>query len=183
MSKIIVWDPGHGGDDSGAQFDGVLEKDITLDIVMRTVRILRPCNRIRCLTTRVSDVTMPLPARTNFANSAHADYFVSVHTNADPDEDKPGMPEARGEEIWIDNMGKQDLPLATALMRSITLEFPDEPWRGIRQRDLWVVAKTNMPASLVEVAFIDNSTSNRKLKDPLVREQIAFALAEGVLSL
>lgn len=178
--KVVI-DAGHGGSDPGATFDGAVEKNITLDIALELERMLEP-SCIKTVMTRRADVMVPLGDRTTIANMSRADFLVSIHTNADPDPDKPGMPEAKGQEIWIDQT-KHDRPLALAIASGLMAEFPDEPWRDIRQRDLWMVHKSNMPACLVEVAFIDNSESVRKLRDAKVRQSIAFAIMRGILTL
>jgi N-acetylmuramoyl-L-alanine amidase len=78
-----VLDPGHGGNDPGAQgIDGVLEKDITLAITRQLTRRLER-EGVTVLLTRNGDETRSLAERTAFANASSADLFISIHTNAD----------------------------------------------------------------------------------------------------
>jgi len=79
----IVLDPGHGGDDPGAQGYAV-EKEMTLDIAKRLARMLRERLGAEVVLTRDGDNTLPLKARTASANSEDADLFVSIHANANP---------------------------------------------------------------------------------------------------
>jgi len=79
----IVLDPGHGGDDPGAQGYAV-EKEMTLDIAKRLARMLRERLGAEVVLTRDGDNTLPLKARTARANSEDADLFVSIHANANP---------------------------------------------------------------------------------------------------
>ena len=80
----IVLDPGHGGRDPGAiGLSGLREKNLALDITLRTRRVLRrvlPGNRIYL--TRTTDRYVSLPDRTSFANEHDADIFVSIHVNS-----------------------------------------------------------------------------------------------------
>jgi N-acetylmuramoyl-L-alanine amidase len=79
--RRIVLDPGHGGTQAGAMSDsGVTEKEITLDIALRLRQLLEDA-QFEVLMTRETDVTLSLERRASFANSNHADLFVSIHVN------------------------------------------------------------------------------------------------------
>ncbi|MBF0472547.1 MAG: N-acetylmuramoyl-L-alanine amidase [Nitrospirae bacterium] len=83
VKKIIVLDPGHGGNDPGAiSSSGIQEKDLTLDISMRAARILKEKYNETVYLTRYNDVYIPLDKRTEIANNKNADVFVSIHINA-----------------------------------------------------------------------------------------------------
>jgi N-acetylmuramoyl-L-alanine amidase len=80
----IVLDPGHGGNDPGAQgVNGLLEKDVTLAIALRLKRRLEESSNAKVLLTRETDTTRTLAERTAFANANSADLFISIHANAD----------------------------------------------------------------------------------------------------
>ena len=77
-------DPGHGGNDPGAQgVDGVFEKDVVLAIAQRLKRRLEESSNAKVLLTRETDATRTLAERTAFANANSADLFISIHANAD----------------------------------------------------------------------------------------------------
>lgn len=178
--KICI-DAGHGGGDSGASFQGLKEKVVTISIATELHNLLQNSEDIDSVMTRTDDTYLGLADRVKIANHYNADYFVSIHTNADPDPDEEGMPEAKGQEIfYLSEAGKE---LGAAIGEGLQAEFPDEPWRGLKKRGLYVVRETAMPAVLVEVAFIDDSETNAELRDPRIRKQIAFALLRGILSL
>ncbi|HEY4220439.1 MAG TPA: N-acetylmuramoyl-L-alanine amidase, partial [Myxococcota bacterium] len=82
----VVIDPGHGGNDTGAIGpDGVKEKDITLQISKRVRdKLLSEMPDLEVVMTRDDDRTLALQDRTNTANSAAADLFISIHCNASP---------------------------------------------------------------------------------------------------
>lgn len=185
MKKLCI-DPGHGGRDPGAVFRGVQEKDIALFIAAHLEIILSGFYDIEM--TRVMDTDFgldkmdSLQRRCFVANTALCDYFVSIHCNADPDPDEPGMPEAEGSEIWIYPGAKTARVLANYIGASLLRHFPDEPFRGIKEGDLWVLHYTDMPAVLVEVGFIDNSETVRSFQDPPVIYDIAYVIGQGIIN-
>ena len=79
---VVVLDAGHGGHDSGNRGGGYFEKDIALDIILKTGKILEKNPNIKVIYTRKTDVFIELNKRADIANSAKADLFVSVHCNA-----------------------------------------------------------------------------------------------------
>jgi N-acetylmuramoyl-L-alanine amidase len=83
--RLIVIDPGHGGHDPGAIGpSGLAEKEVVLDVSRRLTRMVEEGLGIKVVTTRNTDVFIPLRDRTNFANKQRADLFVSIHANAHP---------------------------------------------------------------------------------------------------
>lgn len=79
----IVLDPGHGGHDTGAIGpNGLMEKDVVLDLALRLRRLLQQRLGVRVLMTRTEDVFVSLPERSAFANRVKADFLVSLHVNA-----------------------------------------------------------------------------------------------------
>ena len=176
--KKICLDAGHGGPKPGAVFGGLKEKDIVLDIALRAGEVLED-QGIEVAYTRRDDSDVGLQERCDIANNANCDIFVSVHCNADPDSDQAGDPEAHGEEIWYKSPpGKV---LAQSLSKEVDQFFPNEPFRGIKQTDkLWVLNQTNMPAVLIEVGFIDASTTNESFNDESTIASIAELIAQGI---
>ena len=78
----IVLDAGHGGWDLGTVGrQGLLEKDLVLDVTQRLGRLLQARLGSEVMFTRSSDTYLPLDQRADFANQTQADLFVSVHAN------------------------------------------------------------------------------------------------------
>ena len=88
-SKIIVLDPGHGGDDVGAlsQNKKLREKDIALSVSKKTASLLKE-RGYKVLFTRSNDRFIKLRSRTSFANDKGAHLFISIHANAAPNKEK-----------------------------------------------------------------------------------------------
>lgn len=108
-TTTIVLDPGHGGHDPGAiGHKSLYEKDVVLDIALKLKKILSKNKNIKVFLTREKDVFIPLVERTAFANSKHADLFVSIHANANPDR------KARGIETYLLNWTDEEEAIRVA---------------------------------------------------------------------
>jgi N-acetylmuramoyl-L-alanine amidase len=80
--RRVVLDPGHGGDNLGtASANGLLEKDLTLDLAKR-VRELLVTQGVDAVLTRTRDDTLSLKERAAVANGRRGDIFVSIHLNS-----------------------------------------------------------------------------------------------------
>ncbi len=91
-APLIVVDPGHGGEDFGAEgISGLYEKDIVLDIAFELERLLQETGRVNVKLTRRSDTFVPLADRTAFANDSDATLFLSIHSNASPKQKLSGL--------------------------------------------------------------------------------------------
>ncbi|WP_068827063.1 N-acetylmuramoyl-L-alanine amidase [Wenyingzhuangia fucanilytica] len=92
---IVVLDAGHGGKDPGkVGYKGAKEKDVALNIVLKTGKILSTIPGVKVMYTRKTDVFVDLWKRGDIANAADADLFVSVHCNAHTSQ-------AIGSETWV----------------------------------------------------------------------------------
>ena len=101
--KVIVIDPGHGGDDHGAYSElGLLEKDIALDIARRMQSYMKGIAPVDVQLTREIDIFVPLTDRTDFANDLGADLFLSIHVNSSPSAQLSGV-----ETYYLDNSADQ----------------------------------------------------------------------------
>ena len=84
----VVIDPGHGGSDAGTRAaNGLLEKDLTLDIARRLRARLLAAGDIDVHLTRDRDVWMPREARVVAVRGAGADLLLSLHFNGLPERD------------------------------------------------------------------------------------------------
>jgi len=175
----IVIDPGHGGKDPGAVYAGYKEKDIVLPIALYLGGFLsytpHEVNlKINCVYTRTADVYVPLKDRVFIANSIKADAFISIHVNASPKHN------AKGEEIWIYPSSIKSAKLADSIATYIDEIVPGK-FRGIKEGNFYVLrklAKTEMPAALIEVGFIDSP--NTPLHSSHTQIRVAFLIASGI---
>lgn len=167
----ICLDPGHGGQDPGAQRDNLKEADIVLDVGLRARDLLVP--KYRVVLTRDSDKTVALSTRVAIADSAKADLFVSIHANASVN------PQAQGYEVFVRNNPSADsLALASSILTQFAKRWPQRHSLGIGHADFLVV-KQRRPACLVEGFFLSNPIERAMLALPAVRAQLAEAIAWG----
>lgn len=81
----IVLDPGHGGHDTGTVGpEGLREKDLVLDVAQRLGKLIEARMGSEVILTRTDDTFIPLERRTEIANEAKADLFLSIHANSSP---------------------------------------------------------------------------------------------------
>ena len=105
----IVIDAGHGGHDTGTiGVDGILEKDVVLDVALRVGKLLHDRLGAEVVYTRSDDTFIPLETRTAIANKAQADLFLSIHANSSSDAS------ARGVETYYLNFTSAPDALETA---------------------------------------------------------------------
>ncbi|MGD0296995.1 MAG: N-acetylmuramoyl-L-alanine amidase [Bryobacteraceae bacterium] len=94
----IVIDPGHGGHDTGTMGpEGLREKDLVLDVSKRLGALIEERMNSEVIYTRSDDTFIPLEQRTEIANQAKADLFLSIHANSSP------IPSAAGVETYYLN--------------------------------------------------------------------------------
>lgn len=81
---IIVIDPGHGGDDSGAIRYGTVEKDVVLSFSLKLREKLDASGRYKVVMTRDTDMFVPLEERREFAERHQAALFIAIHADYTP---------------------------------------------------------------------------------------------------
>jgi len=176
----VCLDAGHGGYDPGAVGPtGLKEKDVALTVTRYVGSILQAAG-IRVIYTRTGDdISWPpnqkkdLAARCRIANQADVDFFVSIHCNSVEN------PQAHGTETYCYQFGGQGEKLARAIQRNLiqTLGLTD---RGVKAANFHVLRETEMPAALVEIAFISNPKEEQLLRNVNFQIKAAKAIAEGI---
>ena len=160
--KIFI-NPGHGGNDCGAVGNGLKERDVALNIGRRVEDYLRAVGY------DVKLFQYDGPSEICYqANVFKADLFVSIHCNAGG---------GTGTEAFYfcgSNAGKK---LAEAIQRQIIASIGTFN-RRVEEKGFFVLCNTNMPAVLVETAFIDNAADARLLVEH--EDDFARAIARGV---
>ncbi|HHT7190863.1 TPA: N-acetylmuramoyl-L-alanine amidase, partial [Bacillus cereus] len=176
--KLVI-DAGHGGYDSGAVGNGLVEKNVTLQIARRVRDILSANYSITIKMTRDSDVFISLSERANIANSFGADYFISFHINSGG---------GTGFESYIynglsDNSSayKKQQQIHTAVNPVLTQYSLRD--RGAKKANYAVLRETAMDAILTETAFIDTTFDANLLKTPQFIEDICQAYANGIANI
>jgi N-acetylmuramoyl-L-alanine amidase len=170
---VVMIDPGHGGKDPGAVgIGGMREKDIILPISKRIAEVLQQ-NGVQVKMTRDSDYFVSLPGRVNLAEKANADVFISIHANSLG----LGRPDVSGLETYYYDSG---LSLARAVHSNI-LRSVNVKDRGVRRARFYVLRKSSMPSILVETGYLTGREDAAKLRSPAYQNQMADAIARGIL--
>ena len=163
MTKIYI-DPGHNysGGDTGAVGYGLKEQDITV-YVGNKLKALLIQNGIDVKMSRntIYDVigngslNSSLSTRASNANSWGADLFISIHCNA-------ANSKAYGTETYAYRSGTNAYRFAECVQKHLIVET-GRTNRGVKTANFAVITRTNMPAILVETAFMDNYGDNQYL--------------------
>jgi N-acetylmuramoyl-L-alanine amidase len=141
----IVLDPGHGGDDPGAQ-GFVVEKEMTLDVARRLKRLLRTKLGAEVVLTRDADATLSLKERTARANAEGADLFVSIHANATPTGDARGI-----ETYYLDNSTDHGTLRLAKMENGLDLLHPERGAKADQASLRYILS------DLVQVGKLDDS--------------------------
>lgn len=159
MAIKIYIDQGHNpqSPNTGAEGQGRREQDITYVIGQELASLLRQSGNYEVRLSRPTPTTQlgtsnagSLRARTEDANAWGADYFISLHTNASD------AASASGTEAFAYSRGTPAFRLAEDIVNNLS-EITGLKNRGAKVRpSLYVLKKTNMPATLVELGFITN---------------------------
>jgi N-acetylmuramoyl-L-alanine amidase len=193
---VVILDPGHGGQDSGAMCGDVLEKDLTLDVARRIDRLLE-AEGVATLMTRLGDTYVSLADRAAFANRVSKSIFVSIHFNED------NQPVSSGVETyyaahqitggsflasWLpflwralsESPNSESQNLAGSIQEALVARTRAVD-RGTKAKQLFVIANVTSPAALVEGGFLTNKEDISKLASEEYREQVAAAVADGIV--
>ncbi|MBD5460597.1 MAG: N-acetylmuramoyl-L-alanine amidase [Lachnospiraceae bacterium] len=169
---LVVLDPGHGGWNPGAEYEGRREKDDVLRLALAMGDILEQ-NGVGVVYTRTDDVYESPHQKAMEGNQAGGDYFVSIHRNSSPYPNQYS-----GVESLVYNRYGEAAGLAENINRELeSVGFINQ---GVNERtNLVVLRETDMPAVLLEVGFL-NTDADNYLFDGRFQE-IAQAIADGIL--
>jgi N-acetylmuramoyl-L-alanine amidase len=193
---VVVLDPGHGGQDSGAMCGGVMEKDLTLDVARRVDRLL-DSEGVATLMTRLGDSYLSLADRAAFGNRVKDSIFISIHFNED------NKPVASGVETyyathqiassstlasWLpffsqppSNSPKPESQSLAGFIQEALVARTRSVDRGTQAKQFFVIANVTSPAVLIEGGFITNTDELSKLASEDYRDQLAAAVSDGIL--
>ena len=200
--RVVMLDPGHGGDDPGAPGpDRTPEKKVTLDIARR-VRVKLKDSGIEVRLTRESDHVLPLESRIFAAKQAHADLLVSLHFNSS------GNHAVSGVETYVmpapgfsattavgsarrpsrpmsvsagSRFGAMNSVLAWYLQKGLVTGIGAED-RGVRQANFFVLRNAPCPAVLVECGYLSHGPEGTRILTDAHRDRIATGIARGIMT-
>lgn len=176
--KLIVLDPGHGGQDPGAVFQRLQEKVVNLDIAKRVRAYLEKEYEVKVMMTREGDSTVSLEARTNLANSVKADYFCSIHHNAGGG---TGFESYRfnGSNAFSSKSKTFQEIVHREVINVVTGKYNRRD-RGVKAANFHVLRETSMPSVLLEILFLDNTEDRALIQHETFKEDVSVAIGEGL---
>ena len=183
MAIKIFIDQGHnptGFHNAGAVGFGLNEENITYQVGVYLANLLEADPRFDVRLSRPTPTTVlgttnatSLRERVRLANEWPADYFISIHANANVN------PAINGTEIYLYQFGTQANWMAQQIMEGITQTVGTRN-NGIRlNQSLYVLRRTTMPALLVELAYLSNASDAQKLRDN--QYQFAYGMYLGIM--
>jgi len=189
---VILLDAGHGGEDGGAVgIGGLIEKDLNLAIALKLESFLRAMGYQTILTrnsdTDLHDMTVSTvhdrkvsDIHNRFAMMEalrDKDVFVSIHMNKFPGSG------AHGTQVFYSKNTPNSAVLAQAIQESVVRLVQPENTRQIKPSgdSIYLLYYAKKTAVLVECGFISNAAEAEKLQQDEYQNQIAFAIACGIL--
>ena len=172
--RVVVLDPGHGGDDTGAVAHGLTESEVVLDLARRIEGRLSAIG-VTVLFTRSARVSPPELDRALMANQAGADVVLSLHC------DSASQPQASGVATFFygqerfgawSAVGEQ---LADLIQREVVARTGMTDCRSHARA--WVLLqRTRMPTVRIEAGYLSHPEDAARLADPVFRDTVAEAI-------
>ena len=190
--NVVFLDPGHGGRDPGAVYNGLREKDLNMSIYRKLRSELEKLG-YTVLTSRDSDVYVDyVTERSEMVNKTNADVFISIHFNAtgvpganrsgvetyiyEPDEDiKPRINKVAHDDPTRLSESKR---LADNIHNSV-VSVAGANDRGVHGSNYAVLRETVKPAVLIELGYMD-SPECKKISDDKYQNKLVEGLVKGL---
>jgi N-acetylmuramoyl-L-alanine amidase len=170
--KIAI-DPGHGGDNSGA--DGVnskiLEKNYTLLIAKQLQATLKKAGVKQIFMTREKDTSLSIPERVLMLSAFNPDLLISIHLNS------ASFDTVQGTSTYYRYIGFRPLSVAI-LNQMLTLGLKE--YGNVGNFNFGLNGPTDYPNALVEVAFLSNKEDEKKILNPKFHKAVAQKIYLGI---
>lgn len=189
-NNTVVIDAGHGGEDGGAvNSDGVLEKDINLDISLKTADLLRFLG-FDVVMTRTDDSALSgdeqtvhgrkvadMNKRLELYNSNENNVVISIHQN------KFEQAKYHGTQVFYSPNNENSKALAESVKFAVKKLIQPDNERECKKSDngIYLLKHATIPAIIVECGFISNTEECAKLLDETYQKQMSFAIVSGFL--
>jgi len=167
IGRIVV-DAGHGGHDTGTiGANGLLEKDLVLDVALRLGKLLEQKLGAEVVYTRHDDTFIPLETRTAIANQNQADLFISIHANSSRD------PSARGVETYYLNFTRSPEALEVAARENAVSETSVHDLQDLVKKIALkekIDESREFAATVQRALYVGESSKNPGVKDRGVKK-------------
>lgn len=164
--KLIIIDAGHGGNDMGANRDGIYEKDIVLSIGKEIQKFNTAQDKYEVILTRDADTYSPLNDRTTLINRLNPEMVISLHVNSSADR----YSKQEGPEIYTQNTEP-----SKKLAERISEKFDVQK---IEEKNLHILRESRVPAVVMELGFINNPKDSEYMTSEKGQKEIAQKFAD-----
>lgn len=192
--QVITIDPGHGGIDGGTgNKEGLLEKDINLDVGLKLKRELL-VEGFKVVMTREKDESLEgysnmqgsryrrdLDARRSIINENNSTTYVSIHVNSSPSS------KAKGIKIYYYPGSADGKMLADSIRQFVDIHVYDKYLKDdtlraeILSEDYFILRETDVAGVLVEIGFITNPEESKLLQNEVYKRKVAHAIKKGIV--
>lgn len=192
-SNTIFLDPGHGGQDSGAFYYNVAEKDLNMQIYRKLRAKLEELG-YKVFTSRDSDIDVDfVTERSRMVNKTNSDIFISIHFNATGSayskasgiqtysyRDEPDYP-SKINQYWHNHPDRmsESKRLAAAIHSSLIAETGAKD-AGLLESSFAVLRETAKPAVLLELGYMDNFSENQQIRDSHYQDKLVAGIVKGI---
>ena len=182
--KVILIDPGHGGNDPGACNGSAQEKVFNLNISLMLFDLLSERNDVEVYMSRDDDTYLNREDRLEIATRINPDLIVSVHNNSLENKSYTGTMVLYYNNDTESQYGDVTSKECAQIVLNNLLDALDTVNRGVVSRsDLHILSKTPCPSILCEISFISNDAELERLKTKAFQENAAEAIYDGVVEI
>lgn len=171
MAVTIILDAGHGGYDAGASYEDRKEKDDVLRVTLAVGQELED-EGYNVLYTRTTDRYDSPIEKARIANRSGADYFISFHRNSGTNPNT-----YNGTQALVYEADTEAARIGDAINREL-VEFGFKDLGVVERPGLVVLRRTQMPAVLMELGFINNDMDNRMFDERF--DEMVEAIVDGI---
>lgn len=182
-NKIIYIDPGHGGNDPGAMYKDVLEKDINLEISKllkneltkkgATVYLTRNGDYDLSVPNTINNKRSDLSRRGNVINKSNCDLFLSIHLNAE------SSSSWHGAQVFYNSKLKENEEIAR-IFQNLFKEKLNSDRNYKKDNTLYLQNRITRPGVLLELGFLSNPNERYLLQTDNYQKKIVNVIIEGV---
>ena len=186
-TRLIMIDAGHGGNDPGkVGVDGVLEKDLNLQLAKKLKTLLEQQD-MEVMLVREEDrglydenastkKVQDMKRRCELINEEQPVCVVSIHQNSDHEES------IHGAQVFYYSTSRESEKLAKVLQSELVRVAEPENTRQAKANDTYyLLKKTEAPVVIVECGFLSNWADCAKLQDENYQDKLVWAIHMGIL--
>ncbi len=179
--KIIVVDAGHGSYMTGATKNGIMEKDLTLQIIHKVQEVFADNpQKIGVYYTRTEDTNPTFKQRADLANILDADLFISLHINSSNTGNFSSLNGVQVMYSQSDDSACSSQQLAQICLEEVCKSTGAKQLKLLEGDEIYIIRSSQVPVALIEAGFMSNREELDKLQQPQYQEKIAEGIYNAV---